>query len=80
MASKEKYTLFNKVHGAKAVIVDNGVYLEADCYTKGEGDETYVRHRGGFVKLLGKTNEKNTFGSTSHPKVRWVEVIDNGQF
>lgn len=76
MAKKPEHALFEHQPHRKAIIVDGGIYKEVDCYRRGLKDEQYVYYKGGFIKLLGKTMPGNTFGTTSHPKIRWVEVVE----
>lgn len=66
--------MFTKLPHRRAIIVDGGVYKEVLCYTAGTQGEMFVGYKGGFIKLLGKTNAANTYGTTSHAKVRWVRV------
>jgi hypothetical protein len=75
MDKKPEHALFEHIPQTKAVIIDNGVYREVDVYKRGQQEGQYALYRGGYIKLLGKLNTANTFGSTSHPKIRWAEIV-----
>lgn len=53
--------LFKQVEGEAAVLVDNGVYKQADIYTR--DGYLYAKAAGGFVRL-------NSDGSTTKHRMR----------
>ena len=65
---------FVKHPTAKALVEEAGYFREVELYTRDA--VKYVKLAKGFVKLHDKVNAKNTYGSTSHPKVRWLEIVE----
>lgn len=69
---------FTKMPNGRVLIEDAGFYREVDLYTR--NGINYVKLTRGFVKLHDKVNAGNTYGGTSHPKVRWLELFYAPQF
>lgn len=58
---------FHQLEGENVILRSNGVFLQADLFTRGENRVLFAKYGRGYIRLLKD-------GGTSHPRVFWDEV------
>lgn len=60
---------FSHIEASAVLLFQNGVYKQVEVYHRGK--DVYAKASGGFILLAG-------FRTTSHPKIKWMELKAEG--
>ena len=71
-----KSQLFHIIEGSAVILRSRGTYQQVSAYHR--CGEIYAKRGSGFIKLTGKINPGNVFGTTTAPNVHYEHVEGSG--
>lgn len=63
---------FHKIEDSAVIVKARGTYYQRDAYRR--GDELFVKHGSGFIRLFASPSAGAIGGGTSVPAISWVEM------
>lgn len=63
---------FHKIEDSAVIVKARGTYYQRDAYRR--GDELFVKHGSGFIRLFASPSAGAVGGGTSVPAISWVEM------